>query len=68
MIMIDSKAGQRFARACNAYEQAEEACAQDPFSVQKDLDIERAEQVLLFEAVQLGKMLIADNHHLAEGD
>ncbi|MEG3078502.1 hypothetical protein R3F64_01360 [Halomonas sp. 5021] len=66
MIMIDSKAGQRFARACHAYEQAEEACAKEPFSVQRDLDIERAEQALLVEAVQLGKQLMEDGHHLAE--
>ena len=66
MIMIDSKAGQRFARACHVYEQAEEACAKEPFSVDRDLEIERAEQALLVEAVQLGKLIRTDGHHLAE--
>lgn len=68
MIMISSKAGQELARACDAYTKAEKASASAPYDVAADVERDRAERILNLKACALGEELIANGHHLAEGD
>lgn len=70
MIMIDTKAGQRLAKAKAEYDAANSAYihadSNEVISSQHRLDDAKFE--LRQAAKALGDLLIADNHHLAEGD
>tara|TARA_R110000851_G_scaffold33896_3_gene90383 strand:+ start:2834 stop:3046 length:213 start_codon:yes stop_codon:yes gene_type:complete len=68
MIMIDSKAGQRLARAKSEYDAARlayiHADTDEVFASQHRLDDAKFE--LKAAAKALGDELVADGHHLAE--
>lgn len=70
MIMINSKAGQRLARAKSEYDAARlayvHADADEAFASQHRLDDAKFE--LKAAAKALGDELIANGHHTAEGD
>lgn len=68
MIMINSKAGQRLAKAKRLLDEHEAYCLNSPSNAQYDADLDGL--ILDYEkaADALANELIAGRHHEAEGD